>query len=147
MRNLATMNPMNRRRSSGFTLMELMIVLVVVAILAAIAIPSYRQFVMRGNRAAAEGAMMDIANREQQFFLANRLYTESLSTTGLNYAIPDEVRPNYDSVIVTDTSLSPCTPAPCFTITFTAKDSQLGDGDLVLNSSGVKTRAGDPAKW
>ena len=141
------MNPMHSRRSRGFTLMELMIALVVVAVLAAIAIPSYRQFIIRGNRAAAQGVMMDIANRQQQFFLANRLYTESLTATGLSYAIPSEISSNYDSAIVTDTSGSPCTPAPCFVITFTAKNYQLSDGDLAVNSSGVKTRAGDATKW
>jgi prepilin-type N-terminal cleavage/methylation domain-containing protein len=67
----------------GFTLIELMITVAIVAILAAIAYPSYTQYVIRGHRAAAQAEMMDIANRQQQFFLANRSYAADLATLRL----------------------------------------------------------------
>jgi type IV pilus assembly protein PilE len=132
---------MKSGRQSGFTLVELVIVMAIVAILAAVAFPAYQEHVRKSNRAAAQSEMMDIANRQQQFFLANRSYADSLE--GLSYALPDEVSARYDPAIVVDNGATP----PTFAITFTAKDSQASDGDLTLDSEGVKERDGDPAKW
>ena len=125
-------------RQNGFTLIELMIVVVIVGILASIAYPSYTQYVIRGHRAAAQTEMMDIANRQQQFFLANRQYATTLGA--LNYALPSEVDDRYDAGLVANNGASP----PDFTITFTATGAQASDGNLTLNSQGAKTPA---AKW
>jgi type IV pilus assembly protein PilE len=124
------------RKSSGFTLIELMIALVIVAILAAIAIPSYRQYVIRSNRRAAQASMVDIANREQQYFAANRAYADDAA---LGYVLPTDVSENYTFDIALDAG-----PPPTFTITFTPQGGQAGDGDLTLNSEGVK---GPADKW
>lgn len=132
-------------RQNGFTLVELMVVVAIVAILAAIALPSYQEFVKRGHRAAAQSEMMDIANRQQQLLLANRNYaaTGTAPWTNTGYALPNDVAARYTYDIAVNAPGSP----PMFTITFTPIGSQVGDGDLVLTSTGVKTRAGDPAKW
>ena len=132
---------MKSGRQSGFTLVELVIVMAIVAILAAVAFPAYQEQVRKSNRAAAQSEMMDIANRQQQFFLANRSYADSLD--GLSYALPDEVSERYDTAIDVDNDATP----PTYAITFTAKDTQASDGDLTLDSEGVKERDGDPAKW
>jgi type IV pilus assembly protein PilE len=132
---------MKSGRQSGFTLVELVIVMAIVAILAAVAFPAYQEQVRKSNRAAAQSEMMDIANRQQQFFLANRSYADSLD--GLSYALPDEVSARYDTAIDVDNDATP----PTYAITFTAKDTQASDGDLTLDSEGVKERDGDPAKW
>jgi type IV pilus assembly protein PilE len=115
----------------GFTLIELMIVLVVVAILAAIAYPSYRESIKRGNRRAAQSVMMEIVNREHQYFIANRAYAD---TATLNYTLPQEVSLHYTHAITLDAG-----PPPGFTVTFTATGPQASDGDLSVNSLGVKT--------
>ncbi|MOA13756.1 hypothetical protein D3C78_1338190 [compost metagenome] len=78
--------------------------------------------------------MMDLANRQQQYLLANRTYAtkEQLETSG--YALPSNVSSNYSYTIsLGDGSM------PSYTITFEATGSQASDGNLTLNSDGVKT--------
>jgi len=111
---------------------------VVIAILAAIAFPSYEQYVIRAKRTAAQAEMMNIANRQQQFFMANRVY--ALNLTELGYTIPADLNGDYDPDLVANNAATP----PDFVITFEAKGRQGKDGDLTLNSRGVKTPA---AKW
>jgi type IV pilus assembly protein PilE len=72
-----------RSRQAGFNIIEILIVLVVFAILAAVALPSYRDSVRKSGRTAAKGALMDIAMRQEQHFLNNRSYGTSLASLGL----------------------------------------------------------------
>ena len=125
------------KRQSGFTLLELMIVLVIVGILASIAIPSYRDSIRKGNRRAAQAVIMYIANRERQYFMANRTFADE---GALNYTLPAEVAGKYTFTITPDDG-----PPPTFTIDFTAVGSQAADGDLSLTSEGVKGPT--PEKW
>lgn len=131
---------MKIKNTAGFTLIELMIVIAIIGILAAVALPSYQQYIIRGHRAAAQSEMMDIANREQQYILSNRVYTATGSDLG--YSLPSDVGTRYTYLIAVDNG-SP----PSFTITFRSTGTQASDGDLVLTSEGVKTRAGDASKW
>ncbi|MES9905853.1 MAG: type IV pilin protein [Sedimenticola sp.] len=120
-----------KNRIAGFTLVELMITVAIIGILASIALPSYRQYVVRSNRVAAQAEMMEIANFEQQYLLANRAYGDE---TALGYTLSTEVAVNYSYTITAPTA----TP-PGFTINFTAIGGQADDGDLSLDSAGVKT--------
>lgn len=63
-----------RRHHGGFTLLELMIAAVIVALLAGIAIPSYRQYVLRTHRAMARATLVDIAAKLEVEALKNRRY-------------------------------------------------------------------------
>jgi len=123
---------MRRVQQRGFTLIELMITVAIVAILAKIAIPAYTSYIKKGVRRSAQGQMLDIANREQQYMLANRSYTNVLTNLG-GYSIPSELSAKYTPSITVSAS-----SVPAFTVTFQAIGSQLSDGDLTYNSEGVK---------
>lgn len=130
-------------RQTGFTLIELMIAVVVVAILAAVALPSYRDYVRRGYRAAAEAYLMDLAQREQQYFVDSRAYTASASTLGYG-TTPTEVSPYYTVAITTSDG-----PPPSFSITATAIGDQAKDncGNLTITSAGAKSSSKGSNCW
>lgn len=72
----------------GVTLLELMIVVIVVGILAAIAYPNYRDFAARGKRNEAKAALLQIATNQERWYLNNNTYTPNLNDVGVN-AISD----------------------------------------------------------
>ncbi len=130
---------MEQTKQRGFTLIELMIVVVIVGILAAIVYPSYTQHVVKANRVAAQAQMMDIANRQQQFLLANRSYVSKTDLEASGYSLPADVSARYSYAITLGAGA-----VPSYTITFTPSGAQADDGALTLNNEGVKTPA---AKW
>ena len=134
-----TMTTSGRQKQSGFTLIELMIVIAIVAILLAIALPAYQDQVRRGHRAAAQSQMLDIANREQQYLLSNRAYIDHTAMFGTGFRLETRVSDHYTYAIVVGTGT-----VPTYTITFTATGKQAKDGNLTLNSEGVKLPT---AKW
>lgn len=69
-------------KSSGFTLVEVMIVVAIVGILATVAYPSYTDFVVRSNRAEASRELVRLANLQEQLFVDSRAYTEKMSDLG-----------------------------------------------------------------
>src|SRR3954468_7977544 len=64
-------------RPSGFTLIEIMIVVAIVAVLAAIAVPNYRDYVVRGKLVEAPAGLADARVKMEQFFQDNRTYPTS----------------------------------------------------------------------
>jgi len=71
-----------RPRQRGVTLLELMIVVVIVAILGMIAVPSYRQYTMRAQRTEAKSALLQLAANQERFYLQNNTYTNNLAALG-----------------------------------------------------------------
>lgn len=61
----------NRRSSQGFTLIELMVVVVIASILLAVAVPSYTNYVRQARRTDARTAVLDLAGREERYFSTN----------------------------------------------------------------------------
>lgn len=123
----------------GFTLIEVMITCAIVAVLASVAIPSYTRHVMRGNRAAAQQHLIDLAQREQQFLADARVYKDSVS--GLNMQTPAAVSKWYTISIQTDSG-----PPPTFKIIATPLPGsrQADDGTLSIDQAGAKLPAD---KW
>lgn len=71
-------------KKNGFTLIEVMITVAIVGILAAVAYPSYTEHVKKSARAEAITALVDAANKQEQFFVDNHDYTSVLANLGLN---------------------------------------------------------------
>lgn len=69
-------------RLAGVTLIELLVVVAIVALLSTIAYPSYIQYVTRTNRSAAKSMLMQIADRQEQFFADNKRYANDLTDLG-----------------------------------------------------------------
>ena len=71
-----------RRRLQGVTLLELMAVVTVIGILGMIAIPSYREYVMRAQRIEAKAALLRLQTNQERFYLANRVYSADPDALG-----------------------------------------------------------------
>lgn len=121
-------------RSKGFTLIELMITVVVIAILAGVAYPSYLDQVRKSRRAEAQSLLMDIGTRQQQRLLDVRNYAAAAATLGVT--VPAQVSAYY-TIAVT----APASTPPSFTATATPLGDQTKDkcGTLALDQTGAKT--------
>ena len=69
-------------KQGGFTLLELMIVVVIVGVISAVAYPSYMRYVVNTKRTAATSILLQVADRQQQFFMDNKTYTADLTNLG-----------------------------------------------------------------
>jgi type IV pilus assembly protein PilE len=125
------------QKSRGFSLPELITAVAIVGILAAIAYPSYQQYVIRTNRSEVQQFMLDIVNREEQYLLNTRSYGD---LTQLGMAAPARVAQYYTVNVAVNNGATP----PTYAITAVPKGTQAVDGALNLNSLGVKTPAD---KW
>lgn len=133
------------KKSNGFTLIELMIVVAILGILAAIAYPSYTGYIERGHRADTMNEMQSIANQIQSRKLAQGSYSNALKT-GLSGAYPRDSTAVYTIAITPD----PLTAEWVITATPIAGTRMAGDGNLTLNYQGIKCRAtscGTAEEW
>ena len=83
----ATQGQDGSRRIGGFTLMELMITVVIIAILAAIAWPIYSKYMVKTRRVAAEGCLSEYANYMERYYTTNLRYNKDSAGTGNSVAL------------------------------------------------------------
>lgn len=133
----------SKRGSHGFTLIEVMITVIIVAVLLAIAVPSYQQSLMKSRRADGMAALLDMAARQERFYAQNSTYTTNITAaTGLNR--PATSTEGHYTLAVTAVTVA-CPIIRCYALTATPTGEQAKDelcNVLRLNSVGVRSASG-----
>lgn len=78
-----------RKRMAGVTLLELMIVVVIVSLLAALSYPNYREYVARAKRNEGKAALLKLATNQEKFYLQNQAFTDNLALLGFASDLTD----------------------------------------------------------
>ena len=123
----------------GITLLELMIVIAIIGILAAIVYPSYQDALREGRRADGHAALVNFASKQELFFLNNQSYTTTITDIGGSSDPAPSGEAFYNITIKATTTACPI--ATCFVLEAAPQGAQSSDscGTLSINSLGVKT--------
>ena len=137
---LSAVRPIYARASRGFTLIELMIVVVVVAILAAVALPSYREYIRRSSREATQSQLIEMAGIQEKIFLNSNAYSADVAAAytgkpdgGLGATGAKSINGRYTLAATVNGATFILTATPV------VGSPQDGDGVLTIASGGTRT--------
>lgn len=126
---------------AGFTLIEVMITVAIVAILAAVALPSYRAYLLRGYIAEAPATLATMAMRLEQYYQDNRNYGSTAIACGVS-------NPTQRYFTYSCNRGDGQTTDQTFTVTATGIAAQgTGDFAYTINHAGIRKTTGLPSDW
>jgi type IV pilus assembly protein PilE len=130
-------------KAPGFTLIEVMIVVVIIGILSAIAYPQYSKYVMRSYRADAQQFIMKMDSRQRQILIEQRAFAGApnalnVASQGWGCTATDCTNGRY--TISFNPAVDNTATPPSYTICAVPSASQAADGTLTLTSTGAKMR-------
>lgn len=135
----------SNHKCGGFTLIELMIVVAVIAILAAIAYPSYQDSVRKSRRADAKGVLLEAAQWMERFYTENNRYDQNRAAPPVAVALPAGLAeaPKEGGTKYYDITLS-AVAQNSYALQAAPKGVQSGDpcGTFTLTHTGVKGVSG-----
>lgn len=147
---------MKLQRIKGFSLIELMIVVVIVGVLAAIAMPSYSNYVIKGSRAAAQTELLELASKQEKIFLNSNAYSPNV-TTAYNGTSTGGLGITSGRTSDDKYTLSLSGVGQTFTLTATPAtgSKQAGNGCLTIQENGLRQwhenndacNSASPASW
>jgi len=125
----------------GFTMLELMIVVVIIAILASIAIPTYGRYAIRAHRPDGQELLLRIANAQERYYATSNQYG---SLTAIGYTNPAISEKGYYSVTVAIAADPAGSSSQAFTATAAPLGGQTKDDcqNLTITNTGVKDSSG-----
>ena len=128
--------------TKGFTLIELMIVIAVIAILASIAYPTYLDSTRKSRRADAKAALLELTQFMERVMVENKTYKPGGSNPTLPFTeSPREGSTKYYTLSI---ATSPASTATSYTLQAVPKNAQSSDpcGTLTIDNTGAKTKSG-----
>ena len=125
------------KKHAGFTLIELVIAVAIVAILAAIAIPSYQAHAMKARRSDGQAFLLNIQSRMERHMFDNEVYPSSLAELN-GFTTATVLSPEKFYEVSIKAADAACPVGTCYVLEAKALGPQVDDGDLTLDSKGNK---------
>ena len=124
-----------RNQYQGFTLIEVMVVVAIVATITAIALPNYTEYIRRGHRAEARANLLQLAQWMERAATANGTYPTTAKNAAAITSALNSANTKTDRY-----TISMASTASTFTLTATPKNAQYGDkcGNYTFNQAGVR---------